>query len=173
MHEMGIWKAGQSQAMRVGRSSKADPRLAVLFPGTPPLRLARVALITSLCRIREVAERASGSVPLNLPRTIALEAEMEIVAERVCGIDVHKAEVTVCVLTGRAGQKSTKQIRRFSTFTPDLVTLGNWLKANGVTHVAAEREIKFLYVLDRITIVSCTQQEVGQSQRSVFSQDLD
>ncbi|HUR82012.1 MAG TPA: IS110 family transposase [Thermoanaerobaculia bacterium] len=63
---------------------------------------------------------------------------MEIVAERVCGIDVHKEEVTACLLTGHAGQKTTKQIRRFRTFTRDLVAMAEWLKANEVTHVGME-----------------------------------
>ena len=63
---------------------------------------------------------------------------MEVFVERCCGIDVHKAVVVACVLIGEAGKKPQKQIRRFSTFTKDLVALREWLVSLGVTVVGME-----------------------------------
>lgn len=62
---------------------------------------------------------------------------MNIVHERCCGLDVHKETVVACLLI-REGKKTEKDIRTFSTMTADLVVLGDWLRANGVTHVAME-----------------------------------
>jgi transposase len=63
---------------------------------------------------------------------------MEVFVERCCGIDVHKAVVVACVLIGEAGKKPQKQIRRFSTFTKDLMALREWLVSLGVTVVGME-----------------------------------
>ncbi len=62
---------------------------------------------------------------------------MNVVHERCCGLDVHKETVVACLLI-REGKKTEKDIRTFSTMTADLVVLGDWLRANGVTHVAME-----------------------------------
>jgi transposase len=51
---------------------------------------------------------------------------------------VGQAMVVVCVLTGRAHEKPCKQVRTFRTFTPDLMALRDWLKAEGVTQVGME-----------------------------------
>jgi transposase len=63
---------------------------------------------------------------------------MDVLIERCCGIDVHKAAVVACVVIADGGKKPRKEIRRFSTFTKDLVTLREWLVASGVTHVGME-----------------------------------
>jgi transposase len=63
---------------------------------------------------------------------------MDVLYERCAGLDLHKRSVTACRLTpGPDGQPVT-EIRTFGTMTADLLTLGDWLAAGGVTHVAME-----------------------------------
>src|SRR6266849_9962598 len=63
---------------------------------------------------------------------------MDILYERCCGLDVHKKTVVACVLVPGSGRQPTKEIRTFGTMTADLLELGDWLAAHGVTHVAME-----------------------------------
>lgn len=63
---------------------------------------------------------------------------MERVHERCCALDVHKAQVTACVrVPDRQGERS-ELCAEFSTMTPDLLALRDWLQGLGVTHVAME-----------------------------------
>lgn len=64
---------------------------------------------------------------------------MEIVYERVAGIDVHKKQITVAVRTSgqRPGKRRT-QVRRYATFYAALREMTAWLVDEGVTHVAME-----------------------------------
>jgi transposase len=60
------------------------------------------------------------------------------VLERCAALDVHKAQVTVCVcVPDRRGVRS-ELARQVSTMTADLLELRDWLKGLGVTHVAME-----------------------------------
>jgi len=61
---------------------------------------------------------------------------MEVVVERGCGLDVHKATVAACVWRREPGVH--KETQTFGTMTTDLLVLADWLKAHGVTHVAME-----------------------------------
>ena len=58
---------------------------------------------------------------------------MEIIYERCCGIDVHKKQITVCLMKG-----AKKEIKTFGTMTDDLLQMTNWLKENDVEMVAME-----------------------------------
>jgi transposase len=63
---------------------------------------------------------------------------LEVLHERCCGLDLHKRSVTACrIVPGRDGQP-VQEIRTFGTMTADLLALGDWLAAGGVTHVAME-----------------------------------
>jgi transposase len=63
---------------------------------------------------------------------------MNIVYEACAGLDVHKRTVVGCaIVTGAKGQQHKEQ-RTFSTMTPDLLLLRQWLTDLGVTHVAME-----------------------------------
>lgn len=63
---------------------------------------------------------------------------MEVVVERCAGIDVHQAQLTVCVrLPGRDG-KRVEELASFGTSTPELLALADWLATRGVTQVAME-----------------------------------
>lgn len=58
---------------------------------------------------------------------------MNVVHERCCGLDVHKATVVACRLTpGR------KEVRTFPTTTRGLLGLADWLNQAGITDVAME-----------------------------------
>ncbi len=63
---------------------------------------------------------------------------MEVVFERCCGLDVHKATVVACLWMRDQGGKIHKEIQTFGTMTVDLLVLYDWLKAKEVTHVAME-----------------------------------
>jgi len=62
---------------------------------------------------------------------------MEIMYERVGGLDVHKTMIVACVrLT--SGGKVERECRTFETTTSGLLALLNWLTQSGCTHVAME-----------------------------------
>ncbi|WP_430510892.1 IS110 family transposase [Gottfriedia solisilvae] len=58
---------------------------------------------------------------------------MEVIIERVCGMDVHKDNITACIMTPQG-----KEIQTFSTKTIYLLKLMDWIKSHGCTHVAME-----------------------------------
>lgn len=62
---------------------------------------------------------------------------MEVLYRCCCGLDVHKKSITACVLWAEAKGRR-KEKRTFGTFTRDLLSLLDWLKQCGVTHVAME-----------------------------------
>ena len=62
---------------------------------------------------------------------------MEIVVERVSGLDVHKASVTACVRVPGAGERA-EDVQTFRTTVPSLLAMADWLEAHGVTQVAME-----------------------------------
>jgi transposase len=63
---------------------------------------------------------------------------MQVIFERVCGLDVHKAVVVACLRVLSAGGRVHSEVRRFGTMTADLRALREWLTAERVTHVAME-----------------------------------
>ena len=63
---------------------------------------------------------------------------MDIVSERVAGLDVGKDEVVVAVRTPGDGARRRQEIRAFATFTASLEALADWLTAEGVTQVVME-----------------------------------
>ena len=63
---------------------------------------------------------------------------MDILYACCAGLDVHKVTVVACVRRIVGGGKVHKEVRTFETTTRDLLALGDWLLAEGVTHVAME-----------------------------------
>lgn len=62
---------------------------------------------------------------------------MDVVMERVAGLDVHQATVVATVrVPGPAGRQGITET--FGTMVPDLLALREWLHAYGVTQVALE-----------------------------------
>lgn len=62
---------------------------------------------------------------------------MEVMHERVAGLDVHKAMIVGCVRL-MAGGKVGRECRTFETTTAGLSALLTWLVESGCTHVAME-----------------------------------
>jgi transposase len=63
---------------------------------------------------------------------------MDVLIERVAGLDVHQATVVATVrVPGEGGGRRTVT-ETFGTMTADLWALREWLQAYGVTHVALE-----------------------------------
>ncbi|NOU91982.1 IS110 family transposase [Paenibacillus sp. LMG 31456] len=58
---------------------------------------------------------------------------MEVVIERACGMDIHKDNITACILTSKG-----KDIQTFSTKTVHLLQLIDWIKQHECSHVAME-----------------------------------
>jgi transposase len=58
---------------------------------------------------------------------------MEILYERCCGLDIHKASVTACVIVG-----NQKEIRTYGTMTDDLLQMAAFLKSREVQMTAME-----------------------------------
>jgi transposase len=63
---------------------------------------------------------------------------MQVVYARCAGLDVHKKTVSACVTVCEGKHGKQQQTRAFGTFTEDLLKLADWLKEQGVTHVAME-----------------------------------
>jgi transposase len=61
-------------------------------------------------------------------------ANMEVVYERVCGIDVHKKEIVACLITGQRKVDT----RKFGTTTNELREMVTWLKGKECQMVAME-----------------------------------
>lgn len=63
---------------------------------------------------------------------------MDVVHERVCGLDVHKRTVAACALVPGEAGTVTPEPETFSTMLGELERLAGWLAERGVTHVAME-----------------------------------
>jgi len=63
---------------------------------------------------------------------------VDVMVERVAGIDVHKSMVVACVRFPGVDGERASEVAEFSTFTADLLALRDWLAAFGVTRVAME-----------------------------------
>src|SRR5215831_8260365 len=63
---------------------------------------------------------------------------MEILYERCAGLDVHKKNVKVCVITPGGHHQPNKEIRTYPTTTHGLLQMRDWLHAQGCTHLAME-----------------------------------
>lgn len=63
---------------------------------------------------------------------------MQIVYERCAGLDVHKKSVMACLITPAPNGERRKERQTFSTMTPDLVRLREWLKERQCNQVAME-----------------------------------
>lgn len=63
---------------------------------------------------------------------------MEVLISCCAGLDVHKDSVEVCVRRTEPNGKLSQQTRHWGTMTRDLLAMAEWLKSEGVTHVAME-----------------------------------
>src|SRR5512133_1266276 len=97
---------------------------------------------TTVCRSLKSAKHVREHLTsLGIPspvRSCLWRYPMNLVYERCAGLDVHKRNVLVCTITPDPSGHRHKERRTFSTMTPDLLRLRNFLKDLGVTHVAME-----------------------------------
>lgn len=63
---------------------------------------------------------------------------MQTLVECGCGLDVHQASVVACLLQVRKDGRVQKQTRTFGSTTRELVSMREWLRTEGCTHVAME-----------------------------------
>ena len=63
---------------------------------------------------------------------------MEVVTECCCGLDVHQAAITACLVKARRGVRTERVFREFGTTTREIGALKNWLCEAGCTHVVME-----------------------------------
>ena len=63
---------------------------------------------------------------------------MQVVYARCAGLDVHQKTVSASVIVCEPDGKKRRQVRVFGSFTGDLLVLADWLREQGVTHVAME-----------------------------------
>jgi transposase len=63
---------------------------------------------------------------------------MDIIFTNVCGLDVHKKIIVACIRAISSKGKVTTKTQKFGAMTRDLLALCDWLKEEGVTHVAME-----------------------------------
>lgn len=63
---------------------------------------------------------------------------MRIVHTRCAGIDVHKRDVTVCLITRNAAGQRTQEVRTYRTVTKELLAMRDWLQDHECEAVAIE-----------------------------------
>jgi transposase len=63
---------------------------------------------------------------------------MDVIVDRVCGLDVHRDTVKACVRVPGEGRERKQTLATFGTKTADLLALRDWLEGWRVTHVAME-----------------------------------
>jgi transposase len=72
-----------------------------------------------------------------MPAPSYKEVDMEVLYPRCAGLDVHQATVVACVRIAE-GARASHEVRTFETTTKGLLTLADWLREAGCTHVAME-----------------------------------
>ena len=63
---------------------------------------------------------------------------MDVLVDRVAGLDIGKAIVVACVRTPGPNGKRVSEVRTFRTMTRSLVVMADWLVERGVTLAAME-----------------------------------
>lgn len=63
---------------------------------------------------------------------------MQVIVERQCGLDVHKAQVTACVRVPGPDGERVQHLEQFTTTVRGLLVLRDWLAAHRVSHVVME-----------------------------------
>ena len=63
---------------------------------------------------------------------------MEVLSQSCCGIDVHKQFLVACLLFVDEKGQPSKELRRFSTMTSELLSCVDWLKAARCQAIAME-----------------------------------
>ena len=99
------------------------------------------------------------------PALASWELNMEILYDCVCGLDVHKSNLTACVVRRQRSGAVQRETRTFSTMGAGILALASWLEGWGATHVALESsgvywKPVFNLLEDRFTVVLVNAQHV-------------
>jgi transposase len=96
---------------------------------------------------------------------------MEVLFDRVAGLDVGKDTVTVCVRTPGSPERRNSQTRTFKTVTRSLAVMRDWLVDNGVTIAAMESTSTYwkapFYCLEEhltVWLLNAAHMKAGQDQ---------
>ncbi len=81
---------------------------------------------------------------------------MDILYPCCCGLDIHKRNVTACLIDGDRMGRSRKEVRTFGTMTDELLAPADWLAAAGCTHVAMESTGVYWKPIDNLLEVDFT-----------------
>jgi transposase len=81
---------------------------------------------------------------------------MDTIYSRCAALDVHKKSVTACRIYPDANGHMSKDMRTFTTMTPDLINLMDWLTQGNITHVAIESTGEFWKPVFNILEGTCT-----------------
>ena len=63
---------------------------------------------------------------------------MDVVYQRVAGLDIHKKIIVACRILPGNGSQVQREVRSFGTTTLAIEQLADWLEEGGATHVAME-----------------------------------
>ncbi len=63
---------------------------------------------------------------------------MDVIVQRQCALDVHKAQVTACVRVPGPDGPRVQVVEEFATTVPGLLVLVDWLREHQVKHVVME-----------------------------------
>lgn len=63
---------------------------------------------------------------------------MQVVYACCAGLDIHQKTVSACAIVCESDGKKRREVRIFGTFTSELMKLADWLRGQGVTHLAME-----------------------------------
>jgi transposase len=63
---------------------------------------------------------------------------MRVLHQTCAGMDVHKKDVKVCLVTRDSQGQRQEDVRSFRTMTHDLLAMRAWLQTHGCTLIAME-----------------------------------
>lgn len=115
-------------------------RITSMVPRSPLRSLTRKLGGTTNCRrhLRWLAREGDFLFRRLLRRSPERAMRCRIVHERCAGLDVHKKSVYACAIWPSEKGDKKQEIRRFGTFTADLLKLADWLREHGITDVTME-----------------------------------
>ena len=82
--------------------------------------------------------RRSTCVETEVTRAHRREALMQVLHQTCAGMDVHKKDVKVCLVTRDSEGQRREDVRCFRTMTKDLLAMRTWLQAHACTLIAME-----------------------------------
>ena len=82
--------------------------------------------------------RRSTCVATEITRAHERGARMQVLHPICAGMDVHKKDVKVCLVTRDSEGQRQEEVRTFRTMTRDLLAMRAWLQAHGCTVIAME-----------------------------------